>query len=145
MNVIILRGIPGSGKSTLVRREFLTAQIVSADHFFMRNGEYHFDRSLISRAHQACWLAFYQLVLERAPLIVVDNTATTISEIGPYVLPAETNGYRVKIITVKADPAVAAARNVHNVPVEAVEMMARRLDEHTRFIPPYWTHQIIQN
>lgn len=142
--IVILRGISGSGKSTMVGSEFPMAVKVSADDFFMVDGEYRFDPSKLSLAHQACWRAFYAAIQAEAPLIVVDNTNTTVGEISPYVLPAQANGYSVKIITIECDPEVAATRNAHGVSPQVVRGMAQRLEEQTKFIPPYWTHEVIQ-
>jgi predicted kinase len=145
MQVIILRGIPGCGKSTYAKKHFSNAKIVSADDFFMQSGEYKHDGARLSEAHQACWLAFYEAVLQGLPMIVVDNTNTTVFEISPYVLPAEAHRYEVKILTLTCDLAIAAARNVHGVPLQSVERMAKRLDEQTPLMPSRWDHEIISS
>ena len=45
----ILRGIPGSGKTTHAKRLAGTnGVIISADDYFMRDGEYCFDASKFS-------------------------------------------------------------------------------------------------
>lgn len=144
MQVIILRGIPGCGKSTYAKKHFPQAKIVSADDFFMQTGEYHFDGEKLSQAHQSCWRAFYEAISQKEPLVIVDNTNTAAFEISPYVLPSEANGYEVSIITLMCDPAVAAARNIHHVPLQTVERMAKRLNEHTKLMPTRWKHQIIK-
>lgn len=58
-NVIIMRGVPGSGKSTYVRNRYPEARVVSADRYFTdpATGEYRFDaskrgaRSVLRRVH----------------------------------------------------------------------------------------------
>lgn len=144
MQVIILRGIPGCGKSTYAKNMFPEAVVVSADNFFLKEGVYHFNGSDLPKAHQACWLAFYEAVQRKEPLIVVDNTNTAVADIASYVLPAEANGYTVKILTLVCESAIAASRNIHGVPLGSVERIQKKLNEETILIPPRWTHETIQ-
>ena len=54
-NLYIVRGLPGSGKSTfaktLVGHDFLVCE---ADKYFMVNGEYKFDVTKLKEAHESC-------------------------------------------------------------------------------------------
>ena len=65
--VYIMRGVPGSGKSTIARKlaHGATADevmnltpfhgtVVSADDFFLRNGEYRYNPKEIGIAHSYC-------------------------------------------------------------------------------------------
>ena len=45
--VIIMRGPSGSGKSTYIQKHFPDAYVCSADHFFIKNGEYVFEPAKI--------------------------------------------------------------------------------------------------
>ncbi len=50
---VILRGLPGSGKSTFAKRladEFGFVQLEADDHFFVK-GEYRFDPARVADAH----------------------------------------------------------------------------------------------
>lgn len=140
--VVILRGVPGAGKSTLVAREFPGCTVVSADHHFMVGGEYRFNPAELPAAHRACWLAFLAAMQSGAETIVVDNTSTSVAEVSPYVLPAEAHGYSVKIITLLCPPSVAAERNVHGVPPVAVGAMDARLRDSIAALPPWWDHEV---
>ncbi len=51
-NLYIVRGLPGSGKSTFAK--FVGDSFVEADMFFMKNGKYEFDMSKIRDAHSWC-------------------------------------------------------------------------------------------
>lgn len=144
--VRILRGVPGSGKSTYVasmgHSATTAARVVSADHHFMVDGAYKFDARKLPEAHQACWRSFYAALNERdIDVIYVDNTNISAAEIGPYVLPAESCGWQVEIITLECDPVVAAARNVHGVPAESVHRMHARLQAAEKDFPPFWRHR----
>jgi predicted kinase len=142
--VIIMRGVPGSGKSTLAREMFPNAVFCSADDYFMVEGKYCFDPSKIALAHQACWRKFYGALCDQVPLIVVDNSATNVAEeVAPYVLPSEVMGCQVEVLTIWADPELAASRNVHGVPAKTVLLMAELLAEEINRLPLRWNHTFI--
>ena len=52
--LILLRGLPGSGKSTFAN--LLGGIHVEADQYFMQDGEYKFDASKLKQAHNWCKL-----------------------------------------------------------------------------------------
>lgn len=55
--MIIMRGVPGAGKSTItehLKRKLNTDCVCSADQYFMKDGDYQFDKKLIKDAHQYC-------------------------------------------------------------------------------------------
>jgi len=139
--VIILRGVPGAGKSTYAKT-LGNPSIVSADYFLTANGVYKFDPKLLPKAHRECWAWFYAYLKLGVLTVVVDNTNTTAAEIAPYVLPAETLGYAVTIVTLRVDPLVAAARNIHGVPTPKVLQMHQRLLDAEAYFPPYWKHVV---
>ena len=53
-NLYIIRGLPGSGKSTIAKSLGKSWQIFEADQFFMKNGKYEFDGSKLKDAHDWC-------------------------------------------------------------------------------------------
>ena len=135
MKVIIMRGLPGSGKSTYLNEKEPTAVVCSADDFFVTDeGVYLFDPKKLPQAHQACMRKFLDATAARMPLIAVDNTNISLWECSPYVSVAEALGYAVEVIRVDADPEICAARNTHNVPIEAVRRMAARFEKSL----PWW-------
>lgn len=138
--VVIMQGVSGSGKTTYIKTKLPHAVVVSADHFFMEDGQYKFDPRRIAESHYFCWRKFLSAVEERHDLIVVDNTNTTIREISPYVLHAESFGYQVEILTVEVELDVAIERNVHGVPNNVVEAQMRRIRHTWRQMPPWWKH-----
>lgn len=148
--VLILRGIPGSGKSTYVqqliqRREAAWVMNVSADHFFMRDGQYQWDRSKLGEAHGSCLRAFAENVRRRLledDLLVVDNTNTTVEEMLPYVRLAQAYKVPFEVVTIECNTAVAAARNIHGVPVDQVHRMHERLK--AAKLPRDWPQRTVQ-
>ncbi len=143
VKVIILSGIPGSGKSTWVQYNAALATVVSADHWFMRTGTYQFKVTELADAHGSCMRSFIGNLTAAVAdgedcTIVVDNTNTTTEEIVPYYAIAAAYGCEIELITLLCDPAVAAARNVHGVPSGGTIAMAKRLDE--RKLPDFWKY-----
>jgi predicted kinase len=131
--LIIMQGLPGSGKSTWAKNHYPTAAVCSADDFFVVGGEYKFDPTKIGEAHKACFCRFLELV-EGYPIIVVDNTNPTLWELSPYIRVGEAKGYEVTVVRVKTDPETCASRNVHGVPRQVILGMAKRIEKPL----PFW-------
>lgn len=147
--VVILRGTPGSGKSTLVdaiKERFRVAHC-SADHHRMKDGRYVFNPAENDNVHGGCMRDFVEAVqgLGDFEVVIVDNTNCAVTEMAPYVAVAKAYGWKPVVVTVAADPEVAAARNVHGVPKDKVLAMHDRLVAANRHIPGHWTHLIIDN
>ena len=142
--LIVLRGLPGSGKSTYQRAHFPAAVVASADLYFMVGEEYRFNPALLPEAHGACCRTVVGALQAGTSLIIVDNTAISAVEIAPYILLAQAYGYDAEIITLRCDPAVAAARNTHGVPVGVIlERMAPAMAAAEASFPPWWNHQSV--
>lgn len=143
MKVIIMRGVPGSGKSTYVSKNFPGAAVYSADDYFMVDGVYVFDPKKLPQAHGKC-LKDFVFHLERpfSADAVIDNTNTTAVECAPYAALALAYGCELEVITLQCMPEVAAARNVHGVPLDGVRRMYANLIGAT--LPPWWPHRIVE-
>jgi predicted kinase len=133
--VFIMRGLPGSGKSTLVKEihSFYwngvgNPLVASADDYFMVDGEYRYDRSKIGDAHKWCMQRFLENLKDVGPYFV-DNTNITIEELRKYVVLAKAYSSFVYIITLDIDIETSLKRNKHNVPKSVIEKMyAKVLD-----------------
>ena len=125
--MVIMRGLPGSGKSTAARKAARGAPIFSTDDFFMRGGEYEFDASKIVKAHQWNQKRVEKAVAKGTPTVVVDNTNVQLWEMRAYVQMAQEHGYDVEFVVAKSpwawDVDELTKRNVHGVPKEAIARM----------------------
>lgn len=141
--VWIMQGVSGARKSTL--SDVPNAYTVSADHFFMREGEYHFDPSKLSKAHSECLRNFLEGIFMGINFIVVDNTNTTPVEVAPYYALASAYGYDVVIKYIPCeDLNVAAARNRHGVPLKTIEQQAKRIENFVKHMPPWWNRETVE-
>jgi predicted kinase len=125
--LFIVRGIPGSGKSTfaktLVKKDYCHKE---ADMFFVdREGNYKFEPSKIKDAHKWCQEEMdFLMRLEHSP-VVVSNTFTQEWEMEPYFELAKKYGYKVFSIVIENRH---GGTNEHNVPQEKVEQMKNRFE-----------------
>ena len=140
---LIMRGISGSGKSTYIRKNCPPdAVICSADDYFTavlgEGKSYAFDASKLGDAHKWCMQKFLNATTHRDPIgrasfVVINNTNIAFWEFAGYVQVAQAMGYEVEIVKMDTPPHIAAERNLHGVPRNKVEDMARRF----QFIPPF--------
>lgn len=112
--LIIMQGVPGSGKSHLATSitqdyrlsefDYTATLIASTDEYWVNNPEreYAFDGSKLGEAH-----AWNQARVEDAmtrqwavPVIVVDNTNVLYRHAKPYFELADKHGYQVQVIRV---------------------------------------------
>lgn len=126
--VVIMRGISGSGKSTYIKKHYPDALVCSADHFFEKDdGSYQFNAKQLGIAHGICMKKFKKALAHGTDLVVVDNTNTKAREFRPYLMAAQHAGYEIEIVRLETPVDVAAARNAHGVPEEAVQRMSDRM------------------
>lgn len=126
--VIVLRGLPGAGKSTWLKKNAPLAEVCSADKFFEdADGTYNFDPKKLSEAHGYCMGRFHGLITNKAPLIAVDNTNLRARDFRWYCDLALDNGYKLEIVTLLVPTDVAASRCTHGVPKENYAGLAERL------------------
>lgn len=129
---IILRAIPGGGKSTLAN--LLAGEnglIFESDSYMMVDGEYKFDFKKLGWAHKSCYEDFKKAVDNEAERVIVANTNTTRSEFGKYKKYAESKGYMVFVLIVENRHGFS---NVHNVPAEALTKMEARLRKDIKLV-----------
>jgi predicted kinase len=128
-NLYLLRGLPGSGKSTL--SEQLGGSHFETDKYFVgENGEYNFDGSKLKEAHQWCQDSVANaMVLNHTTgeneTIVISNTFTQEWEMKPYMDMAKEWGYRVFSIIVENRH---GGVNQHGVPDEKLQQMNDRFE-----------------
>lgn len=129
--VYIMRGIPGSGKSTRARELAGSDGVVhSTDDFFVVDGEYVFDASKLAWNHHQNYCEFVDSLRQKIPVVVVDNTNSTLWEWQKYAASAVRFGYGVKVVEMPhIDPVLAAQRNTHGVPEESIRRMLKRWDD----------------
>ena len=145
---IVLQGVSGSGKSTYARKlvvdhpatDWKGTVIISADDYFTSDsGDYRFDPSKLSAAHNYCMRTFlaYLDAETTYSLIIIDNTSTTAVEIAPYMAVALAYGYEAEVHRL-AYPGVETAfnRNVHNVPKATIISQSIRIANER--LPPWW-------
>ena len=127
-NLYLVRGIPGSGKSTFAKQ--LGATHYETDSYFMVDGEYKFDYTKLKEAHNWCQdqvqlaMIMNQTTGDHSD-IVVSNTFTQEWEMEPYMELAKSWGYRVFCLIVENRH---EGKNEHGVPEEKLQIMKDRFE-----------------
>lgn len=128
--LILIRGLPGSGKSRLAEMFKMFAWgaggyqgtiHLEADQWFVRNGVYQFRGNEIPLAHAWCQSQTKAHMLLNYNTIIVSNTFTTEAEKAPYLRMAQEHDYEVlEYLCLNKFP------SVHNVPEPTIEKMRKR-------------------
>lgn len=153
--VFILRGLPGSGKSTWAARKleeypdhFTRPRIRSADDYFQTRDGYKFDPTKLQEAHNECLLCYTKDICDgyyKADKynqfdIILDNTNTTALEIAPYLRVAQAFGWDVEIVEFPCTLHDSLSRNIHDVPLRTIERMRDRMED---FLPVSWQQYVV--
>lgn len=123
--LFLVRGLPGSGKSTFSKFLCRSEDICEADKFFMVEGQYRFDASRLKQAHEWCRSQVEARMQMDVDRIVVSNTFTREWEMAPYFELATKFGYSVFSVIVENRH---GSTSVHNVPAASIDAMKNRFE-----------------
>nr|XP_058132967.1 NEDD4-binding protein 2-like 1 [Dasypus novemcinctus] len=137
----LLRGLPGSGKTTLARQlqhDFPKALIFSTDDFFFReDGAYEFNPDLLEEAHEWNQKRARRAMSAGASPVIIDNTNLHAWEMQPYAAMALENNYEVIFrepdTRWKFNVQELARRNIHGVPREKILRMKEHYEHDVTF------------
>ncbi|XP_021018298.1 NEDD4-binding protein 2-like 1 [Mus caroli] len=140
-HLYLLRGLPGSGKTTLARQlqhDYPRALIFSTDDFFFReDGTYEFNPNLLEEAHEWNQKRARKAMRNGISPIIIDNTNLHAWEMKPYAVMALENNYEVIFrepdTRWKFNVQELARRNIHGVPKEKIHRMKERYEHNVTF------------
>jgi len=118
--LILVRGIPGSGKTTFVRNNYPDMLHLEADKFCMLNNIYVFNPAKLKDNHELCQ-KICDITLRNGSDCIVSNTFTTLKEMQHYISIANNNNTPYTIYSIQNQ-----FYSVHNVPKESIEKMKNR-------------------
>ncbi|XP_067451272.1 NEDD4-binding protein 2-like 2 [Thunnus thynnus] len=131
--LILMRGLPGSGKSTMARELLSTGPsglILSTDDYFAHKDGYHYEPGLLGEAHEWNQRRAKDAMHDGRTPVIIDNTNIQAWEMKPYIKLALERGYRVDFCEPdtnwKFDPYELEKRNKHGVPQEKIAQMLDR-------------------
>lgn len=123
--LILIRGIPGSGKSTYAKQYFNNHIHLEADMYFIQpDGSYDWTAEQLGKAHSWC-LETTKIMLNNGQDVVVSNTFTTLKELNPYVTFAEQNDIPLAVFRM-----VSEYVSVHPVPQVVIDKMKLRFENY---------------
>lgn len=136
--LIIMRGVPGAGKSTKAKTLVSEGVIHSTDTIIERSGDYFEffnkmketkDYTALSRAHSLCLSEAVTSMKNGVSPVIIDNTNIKMNEPKAYVLAALNLGYsdnNIKFVDVGTSGLPAESlfeRNTHGVPLDKIKQM----------------------
>ena len=118
LQLIVVRGIPGSGKSTAAKKlEDKGFVHVENDMYFMRDGKYKFDIDQAKDAANWCY-DYADRCLSDGDNVVVSNVFVTIRSINRYKTLAKKHNAEFKVFRMSGN-----FKNLHDVPEKVFNSM----------------------
>lgn len=128
--LIVMRGLPGSGKSTriqnlikemrnVLQNPTFNPKIFSADDFFMTSKGYIFDKTKLGQAHNRCYKLAQQCLLNHESPVFIDNTNVRQEDLKRYYDLSYYNWYKFYVLEPETEWAFNVEKlyekNTHNV------------------------------
>lgn len=135
--LLILRGLPGSGKSTFSKavieeaeKNGLTVRVYSTDNYWMIHGRFNPDE--LPLAHAWNFNRAATAMIDGINVVIIDNTNIKREHFANYIAFGQAHGYDVKerVVGEFTDKAVLEYyyRNIHDVPLHTIKRMAQEFE-----------------
>ena len=149
VSLVLVRGLPGSGKNTFAEK--ISDIVISADDYFMVDGEYKFDGSKLGEAHADCLKRTKDALRDcnLNDIVVVANTFSQHWEMAPYLymfdcgapdfMPNVSNTV-IDLYDNGCCDTELFERNTHGVPLKNIQDMRERWEHNWRegkMTPPW--------
>lgn len=136
--LIIMRGVPSSGKSYLANQlAGDTGEVFSADDYHIVNGKYQWKPENVAKAHAWNHERVKEAIKKSINPVIIDNTHIKkweLIKLKPIVELAKENGYEAKIeepnpnwyhwdTAFNTDALFERNKKTHNVPRESIQKM----------------------
>lgn len=128
MRIVVLVGLPGSGKSTYLER--LGAPGLSSDRIRGLLADDETDQTIHDRVFQTVRYLLRQRLEIGRPVTYIDATNLTVEDRRPYIEMGRSHGCEVEAVFFDVPTAVCRERNARRrrvVPEEALAKMAAKL------------------
>lgn len=122
--LIIIRGLPGSGKSTFAKMMSNGHSVFSIDDYFTNEkGEYHFIHTENHKAYKQCEENVRVAMKDGEEKIFLDNVFSLAWEIEPYFKMASEFNYTVHVVTVEK---YHDGKNIHQISEKQIAKMGEK-------------------
>ncbi|XP_061101924.1 NEDD4-binding protein 2 isoform X2 [Conger conger] len=135
--LVLLRGAPGAGKSTMARSLLIQnpgGVVLCSDEFFIQDGHYRYNPALLGEAHEWNHCRAKEAFEKNMSPIIIDNTNMQCWEMKPYVALAKKHNYKVMFREPdtwwKFKPRELERRTKHGVSKEKIRRMLERYERH---------------
>lgn len=123
MRLILIRGLPGSGKTTLARRmRNRITDHFETDMFFEKDGKYDADLTKLPEAHGWCLRKACESLC-RGRSVIVSNTFSQLWEMEGYIDAAKRYGADLRVIR-----STGEFKSVHNIPDEQMDNYVNKFE-----------------
>ena len=123
INITLVRGLPGSGKTTRAKNlllKFPDAIHRESDMWFDQNGAYVFKPSELTNAHQWC-VSATEMAIRNNKDVIVSNVFANVAECAPYFVLKQKYDCVMHLIA-----CTDAYGSIHGVPPDKIEAMRLR-------------------
>ncbi|CAH0553806.1 unnamed protein product [Brassicogethes aeneus] len=140
--LVILRGLPGSGKTHLARHILSSTigeqtnghlHVLSTDDYFYKHGRYVFDANKLSEAHGWNHNRAFKAMSKGVSPVIIDNTNKQMWEMKPYAGMGTDFGYILRILEPDThwcfNEKELAKRNLHNVSKQRISELIDRFEK----------------
>ena len=131
--LVLVRGLPGSDKSTYAKSYFVGHIHLEADMYFIQSdGSYDWTADRLGKAHNWCFETA-KIMLNNGYDVVVSNTFTTLKELNPYIELANQNDIQYAVFRMTSE-----YNSIHNVPQIVIEKMRIRFEDYEQEVMVPW-------